>query len=260
MPYAFSGAMSPTHYRLSTRIARRLREAGNPLPKAQLAQEVLASPQLPQLSWSGKLLEGLLDGRFRSQGQEVSLWEWNYPFPPHSEPVVVLDLETTGLSPEVNEVIELAFMRLENGERTEFQRLVNPGTPIPPFITRLTRIRDQDVRGAPDVYEVLEEAWPLLAGATLIIQNAPFDLGFLKPRLARLGYRLDNVVVDTVQWARKALPGLPKRGLDALAFAFDLGEVQGRHRALGDVHITAQVAHEMYYMLTAGSPRPLGEL
>ncbi|MER3442737.1 MAG: DNA polymerase III subunit epsilon [Meiothermus sp.] len=260
MPYAVSRAMSPTHYRLSTRIARRLREAAGPLPKAQLAQEVLASPQLPQLSWSGKLLEGLLDGRFRTNGQEVSLWEWDYPFPPRSEPVVVLDLETTGLSPEANEVIEMAFVRLENGNRTEFQRLVNPGCPIPPFIARLTRIRDQDVRSAPDVYTVLEEAWPLLQGATLIIQNAGFDLGFLKPRLARLGYRLDNAVVDTVQWARKALPGLPKRGLDALAFAFDLGEVQGRHRALGDVNVTAQVAYEMYYMLTAGTPRPLGEL
>ncbi len=118
----------------------------------------------------------------------------------------------------------------------------------------LTGIRHEDVRGAADIYTVLREALPFLEGATLIIQNAGFDLGFLQPRLRRLGYRLDNPVVDTIHWARKALPGLSKRGLDSLAWAFDLGPIAGRHRALGDVETTLQVAHEMYYMLTAGKP------
>ncbi|MCX7784268.1 MAG: 3'-5' exonuclease [Meiothermus sp.] len=246
--------MSPTHYRLSTRLARHLRSTGRQLSEQALAEQVLASPGLPGGAWAGELLRDLLDGRFERGEAGIGLWEWKYAFPTRGEAIVVLDVETTGLSPDQNEIIELAMVRLENGQRTVFERLVNPGVPIPPFISRLTGIRNEDVRGAADIYTVLREALPLLEDATLIIQNAGFDLGFLQPRFRRLGYRLDNPVVDTIHWARKALPGLSKRGLDSLAWAFDLGPIAGRHRALGDVETTLQVAHEMYYMLTAGKP------
>ncbi len=252
--------MSPTHYRLSTRLARHLRSAGSHLPERMLVEQVLALQGWPGGAWLNELTSNLLDGRFERSPGGVGLWEWKYSFPAQGEAVVVLDIETTGLSPTDHEIIELALIRLENGRRTVFERLVNPGAPIPPFISRLTGIRSQDVRGAADIYTVLEEAWPLLDNATLIIQNASFDLGFLQPRLQRLGYRLDNPVVDTIHWARKALPGLTKRGLDSLAWAFDLGPIPARHRAMGDVETTLQVAHEMYYMLTAGHPAPTSQL
>ncbi|MER3481237.1 MAG: DNA polymerase III subunit epsilon [Meiothermus sp.] len=248
--------MSPTHYRLATRIARRLRQEGRSLPKAGLAEEILAS----RGAWATRLLEDLLDGRFEQAPQEVGLWEWRNPFPPQGKPVVVLDLETTGLSALENEIIEIALIRLEGDRREVFQRLVDPGGPLPPWITRLTGITRRDLEGAPDVYTVLEEAWPLLEDATLIIQNAPFDLGFLRPRFLRLGYKMDNEVIDTVAWARRALPGLSKRGLDHLAWAFDLDTIVSRHRALGDVEATLRVAKEMYYMLTAGKPLALGDV
>lgn len=252
--------MSPTHYRLSTRLARYLRSTGYHISELDLAEQVLASPGLPKGDWAKDLLEDLLDGRFERGKAGVGLWEWQYAFPVQGEAIVVLDVETTGLSPDQSEVIELALVRLENGQRTVYERLVNPGVPIPAFISRLTGIRNQDVHGAVDIYAVLREALPLLESATLIIQNASFDLGFLRPRLRHLGYRLDNPVVDTIHWARKALPGLSKRGLDSLAWAFDLGPVAGRHRALGDAETTLQVAHEMYYMLTAGKPTSARQL
>lgn len=252
--------MSPTHYRLSTRLARHLRGVGSHLPEHMLAEQVLASPGLPNGNWTSSLVRDLLDGRFERRGDGVGLWEWQYPFPGNSEAIAVLDIETTGLSPTDNEIIEFALVRVERGEQKVFQRLVDPGGSIPSFISRLTGIRDRDVRGAPDIYTVLEEALPYLEGAVLVIQNASFDLGFLKPRLQRLGYRLDNSVVDTINWARKALPGLNKRGLDSLAWAFDLGPIEGRHRALGDVETTLRVAHEMYYMLTSGKPVPVSKL
>jgi DNA polymerase-3 subunit epsilon len=250
-----SSVLDTTPSRLSTRMVRHLRARGIPQHKEELAEQVLASTGK---AWAS-LLDRLLDGRFE-QGETVGLWEWKFPFPPDGEPLVVLDIETTGLSPEQNEIIEIAMVRLENGSRSEFVRLVDPGLPIPPFITRLTGIRSADVRGQPDVYEVLEEALPFMQGATLMIQNAPFDLSFIRPRLGRLGHRLDNPVLDTIALARKALPALPRRGLDVLAEAFDLRPGQNRHRALGDVELTYQAAHEMYYMLAAGRPLSLRRL
>ena len=249
--------LDSTASRLATRLVRHLRAKGTPLSKAELAEQVLANSN-PSGSWL-HLVDRLLDGRFE-RGEAIGLWEWKFPFPPMGEPLVVLDIETTGLSPAQNEVIEMAMLRLDSGERNEFVRLVDPGVPIPPFITRLTGIRSADVRGQPDIYQVLEEALPFMRGATLMIQNAPFDLGFLRPRLLRLGHRLENPVIDTIAWARKALPGLPRRGLDVLAEAFDLGLPKDRHRALADVELTFQAAHEMYYMMSSGRPTSLHRL
>lgn len=260
VPVSSNIGMSPTHYRLSTRIARHLRGVGSHVAEVALAEQILATPGLPNGAWTNNLIRHLLDGRFERRGDHVGLWEWQYPFPGNSEAIAVLDIETTGLSPTDNEIIEFALIRVENGEQKVFQRMVNPGMPIPSFISRLTGIRERDVQGAADIYTVLEEALPYLEGAVLMIQNASFDLSFLKPRLQRLGYRLDNSVVDTINWARKALPGLNKRGLDSLAWAFDLGPIEGRHRALGDVETTLRVAHEMYYMLTSGKPAPVSKL
>lgn len=239
-------------YRMATRMAQRLRAEGRPLPLPALGETLgLRGPVEP-------ILRPLLDGRFVPEG-EVGLWEWHYPFPPEGEAVVVLDLETTGLAPGLNEVIELALVRLEGGERRAFQSLVRPLRPPSPFIQRLTGIRTWELEGAPPWEAVLEEAWPLLEGATLVIQNAPFDLAFLRPALEGLGHRLENPVVDTLRLAKKAMRGLRRYGLDALSEALLLPP-RAEHRALGDVERTLAVAYEVYYMLTSGRPRPLWEL
>jgi DNA polymerase-3 subunit epsilon len=202
-----------------------------------------------------------LDGRFFREEERVGLWEWRYPFGRVGDPLVVLDLETTGLSPHDNEITEIALMRVEGSEVVKLSRLVNPGTPIPEFITQLTGISDADVADAPDVYTVLEEVAPYLEGATLIIQNAPFDLGFLRPRMSRVGVKIHNEVIDTVQWARRSLPRMKRRGLDYLIKAFAVSiDPKDRHRALGDVEATWRVAREMYYILTAGEPRRPAEV
>ena len=225
-------------YRMATRLARRLREAGRPLPLPALGEALgLRGPV-------ERVVRPLLDGRFLLE-EGVGLWEWRYPFPLEGEAVVVLDLETTGLAPGLDEVIEVG--------------LVRPSRPPSPFVERLTGIPREALEEAPSLEEVLEKAYPLLADATLVIHNAAFDLGFLRPALEGLGYRLENPVVDSLRLARRGLPGLRRYGLDALSEVLELPR-RTCHRALEDVERTLAVVHEVYYMLTSGRPRTLWEL
>ena len=252
--------MVPIEYRMAARLARELRREGRPKSARELAYAALSLASQPGLDLE-RVVEPVLDGRFFRQADELGLWEWHYPFARPGDPLLVLDLETTGLSPHENEIIEVALMRVEGDEVIKLSRFVNPGTSIPPFITRLTGISDADVADAPDVHTVLEEVVPYLEGATLVIQNAPFDLGFLRPRMRRLGVKIHNEVIDTVQWARRSLPRMKRRGLDYLIRAFEVSiATKARHRALGDVEATWQVAREMYYILTAGEPKRPAEV
>lgn len=238
-------------YTLATRLARRLRAEGKPLPLEALGEALrLKGPVEP-------VLLPLLDGRFWHE-KEVGLWEWIYPL--SEEKVVVLDLETTGLSQEGGgEIIEVGLVILEGGGKRTLSRLVRPRRPPPPWITRLTGLAWEDLKEAPPLEEVMWEVHRELCGATLVLHNAPFDLSFLQPALKRVGLSWEGAVVDTVVLARRALPGVRRVGLDSLAEVFEL-KPKNRHRALGDALLTLEVLHEVYYMLTAGAPRPLGDL
>ena len=252
--------MVPVEYKMAARIARELRAAGRPKAARELAYVALSLASQPGIDLE-RAVEPVLDGRFSREEAGVGLWEWHYDFARPDDPLLVLDLETTGLSPSAHEIIEIALMRIEGQRVDKLSRLVNPGVPIPPFITGLTGIRNADVNGAPDVYQVLQDLLPYFEGTTLIIQNAPFDLGFLRPRMRRLGVKIHNEVIDTVQWARRALPRMRRRGLDYLIRAFEVSiDAKARHRALGDVEATWEVAREMYYILTAGEPRRPAEV
>ncbi|GGM92067.1 DNA polymerase III subunit epsilon [Thermus composti] len=232
--------------RLATRLAQRLRALGRPSSWEELGEALgLRGPVEP-------VVRPLLDGRFYLE-EGVGLWEWRYPFPPRGEAVVVLDLETTGLAPGLDEVIEVGLVRLEGEKRIPFQRLVRPSRPPSPFVLRLTGIPWEALEEAPSLEEVLEEAYPLLQGATLVIHNASFDLGFLRPALEGMGLPLENPVVDSVRLARKAFRGLRRYGLDALSEVLELPP-RGTHRALADAERALTVVREGYYGLTAGYP------
>lgn len=245
--------------RQAARLVRILRAHRTPLDRRLLLEQLLAVQSIPY-PLDSLTLDPWLDGRFSQQSQQVGLWEWQYPFAPDGDPVVVIDIETTGLSPHTEQVIEVAMVRYEGGQKHTLAELVNPHRYIPSYITRLTGITSADVQDAPDLPQVLHRAIPLLEGATLVLHNASFDLSFLKPEFERMGYILEHKVIDTLAWSRKALPGLPRKNLDALIQAFDLEVSSQRHRALSDAEATLELARELYYMITAGQPRPLGDL
>lgn len=150
---------------------------------------------------------------------------------------VLLDLETTGATPVKDRITEIALIRFEQGvEVARWQTLVNPETPIPPFIQNLTGISNEMVADAPKFAEVADQLLAYLEGAVLAAHNVRFDHGFLKNELKRIGIVLRQKVLCTVKLSRKLYPQYHTHGLDAIIQRHGIvcGE---RHRAMGDVEV-----------------------
>ncbi len=159
---------------------------------------------------------------------------------------VVVDLETAGSSPETAEIIEIGAIKLQGGEVLgSFESLLKPRGAIPTAISRITGIYPEDVAQAPPLEEVLPAFWSFIEGTVLVAHNAVFDRGFLeKAALRHLGHGLHNPDICTLRLARRLLPELPRKGLDALAIHFEVTNM-ARHRAMGDAQVTAHVLGEL---------------
>lgn len=168
-------------------------------------------------------------------------------------PFAVVDVETTGGSPEDGALTEVAVAVVVGGRCVEvFNRLVHPGVPIPPFITALTGISAATVAGAPVAGTVLPELHRVLAGRVLVGHNLPFDVGFLDCALQAAGLpTLDHVQVDTLVLARRLVGArMANCRLATLADALALAH-RPSHRALADVWATADLLHHLLLRLRA---------
>ena len=156
---------------------------------------------------------------------------------------VVFDIETTGPKMPPSRIMEIGAARVRAGRIVaEFQTLVNPQTPIPPFIAGLTGIRDEMVADAPTFDEIAAD-WLLFADtAVLVAHNALFDVRFINHEVAHVfpGRRMMNSHLCTVALARQILPDLKSFRLGALAEHFSVPH-RSRHRAGDDAHATARV-------------------
>jgi len=151
---------------------------------------------------------------------------------------IAFDVETTGLDPRQEEVIQFSAVKFVNGEiRDECNFFCNPGRPIPEFITELTRIDDTMVRDQPAFAERIEEIREFFGNNPLIAHNAPFDVSYLN---AKMDTPLGNPVIDTLDLARIFLYYLPDRKLETLASHFGL-ETEGAHRADVDTRNTGRL-------------------
>ncbi|MCS7082843.1 MAG: exonuclease domain-containing protein [Bacteroidota bacterium] len=175
----------------------------------------------------------------RTEPELASLYEpqrfWN-------RPVVILDCESTGVRVERDRIIELALWRIDpEGRQERFASLLNPETWLPPHIAALTGIRPAELWRAPRFQDLWPKLHPLLEGAVLVGHNVRFDVRLLQAELRRLGVAWKpGPTLCTLRLARRLLPGLPSRSLDALAKYLGL-EPRLRHRAMPDVELTKQI-------------------
>jgi len=175
----------------------------------------------------------------------------------------VIDLETTGWSPGVAAITEVAAVRVRNGRRLgEFASLVNPGVPVPLGIEDLTGISDWMLAAAPRLPAVLPDLLDFADGCVLVAHNAPFDIGFLRAACAECGLAWPGfTVLDTVMLARQLMDPdeVPDCKLGTLA-GFFRARTTPSHRALADARATADVLGWLIRRLTHHGIRTLDQL
>lgn len=160
-----------------------------------------------------------------------------------SLPFAVVDVETTGgPSRSGHRIIEIAVVEVREGVVAgDFRTLVNPGRGLSAMIQSLTGITPAMLAGAPDFQHVAPEVVERLEGRVFVAHNVRFDWRFVEDELVRAGWEVPDVGrLCTIRMARRLVPGLRRRNLDALTRHFGI-PVPGRHRAWGDALATARV-------------------
>jgi len=169
------------------------------------------------------------------------------------EPLVFVDIETTGLSAARGRVVEVAAIRVEKGEiRQTFNKLINPETELPFFITNLTGITNNDVRHAPTFTTIASELHDIMNSAIFVAHNVRFDYSFLKAEFNRLGATFDPRLLCTVRLSRALYPEHKGHKLADLIERHGF-QYQSRHRAYDDAHVLWQFMQHVHTEFTAES-------
>ncbi len=157
--------------------------------------------------------------------------------------VVVLDFETTGLSPNCGDrAIEIGAVLIENNQIVDrFQSLMNPGMKISRFIEEYTGITNQMLSGAPSIAEVMHKFSSFIARHHLVAHNAGFDCRFLDAELQRLNLRRIQEFACSMLISRRIYPELQSHSLETLVSCKNLKTDGVHHRALADAEMTGHL-------------------
>ncbi|MBR6779158.1 MAG: 3'-5' exoribonuclease [Clostridia bacterium] len=154
---------------------------------------------------------------------------------------VVFDLETTGLEANKEEIIEIGACKVVNGRIEEtFSTFVKPSKKIPKEITELTGIDDNMVAEAPTINYVLPDFFKFCHGSTMVAHNISFDISFIHAVAKKLSYNFDHINMDTIEIAKRKLPGLKNYKLGTVVEALNI-VLDNAHRAIHDATATAKV-------------------
>jgi DNA polymerase-3 subunit epsilon len=170
------------------------------------------------------------------------------------EPLIFVDLETTGANFANDRIIEIGFVEVDRDGAREWSSLVDPGVPVSSFITGLTGIDTAMVAGAPRFDQLAPLVLEKLRGRLFIAHNARFDYTFLKREFHRLGidFRASNLC--TVKLSRKLFPEHHRHSLDALVARHGI-VVADRHRALADARVLWDLWRHWHEVLPATAIR-----
>jgi DNA polymerase III epsilon subunit family exonuclease len=152
--------------------------------------------------------------------------------------IVALDLETTGLSPEKDKIIEFAAFKIKDDGTIvdQLHHVINPGIKIPSLITNLTGITDEEVEGKPSFEEVKESIQAFVKDAPILGHSVQFDINFLQAN----GVELTGKVLDTFRLAQTLLPNEPSYSLEVLSEKFGLSH-DNAHRADDDTKVCIEL-------------------
>ncbi|MBQ8632395.1 MAG: DUF3072 domain-containing protein [Lachnospiraceae bacterium] len=165
--------------------------------------------------------------------------------------IIAIDVETTGISPEKERIIEIGAFRSETGE--VFRTLISPGRPLPERITELTGITDEMLVDAPEEAEAIRAWLEFMEGDTILLgHNISFDHSFLVQAIRRCGYEEPQFFgIDTLKLSRVLCPELPNKKLETMVHHFGLTNERA-HRAFEDAKVTV----ELYQCLKAINKEP----
>ncbi|GGE46253.1 DNA polymerase III PolC-type [Pullulanibacillus camelliae] len=186
-------------------------------------------------------------------GVEANLVDDGVPIAFNEQPIalqdatyVVFDVETTGLSAIYHKIIELAAVKVKNGEIIDrFEAFANPHETLSTTTIELTGITDDMVRDAPEIDVVLKQFHEFAGDSVLVAHNAQFDMGFLNTGYERVGLpKAANAVVDTLELGRFLYPHMKNHRLNTLCKAFNI-ELTQHHRAIYDAEATGYLLWKM---------------
>lgn len=158
-----------------------------------------------------------------------------------SDDYVVIDLETTGLSPQYDKIIELGAIKVKDGEVVDtYQQLVNPGTRIDEFVVELTGITNEMVQGMPSIQQVIHEYISFIGDSLVVGHNANFDVNFLYDNVIECGLNPFSCdFVDTMRMSRRLFPEYQHHRLKDLKKRMQI-DIVGQHRVVADCLTTMQ--------------------
>lgn len=156
-----------------------------------------------------------------------------------------LDIETTGLNPAADKIIEIGVARIENGEVVDtYSELVNPQIQLSSRISELTGITDNMLCDKPCIGDIIEAVVCFIGDLPILGHNVIFDYSFIKKAAVNNKLTFDKEGIDTLKIARRLLPELPHKGLEYLCKHYGINPGNS-HRALDDAISASKVFEEM---------------
>ncbi len=164
---------------------------------------------------------------------------------------IAFDIETTGLDPMYDEIIEIGAIKIENGREVQvFNTLVKPEYEINEFISKLTGITNEVVKKSPSIDEVLSKFIEFIGDSIILGHNVNFDINFIYDNLVKFNMKpITNDFIDTLRLSRRLLPELKHHRLSDLADYYNINAV-GSHRSLKDVRMTIEVYNNLEKLAT----------